>query len=185
MKPFVIRKSNTARPDVCLHLFKVCQKLQHELLDQRGITCLFEADSGALARWRCDAIGQIVETLVTEICQDTNARAGQITVSLHHTGQVWVLGVMDKGVRTFDTSIRFAQIASVNEPVAVLGGTSSARFNRFGATAAVVFVSRPWWPGVAELPTPMESMFSHPLEISRPSLQLSWAGAQPRLRVLN
>jgi len=143
----------TERPDVCAHLLVVCGWCQSEFLDTHGITCFFDVDSGAISVEKCDLIGQIVVTLIRQIGCEANieSRGGRITVTLHHTGQVWILAVADQGVRTFDYRTPVGSTAAVQGLARALGGTCRTQLTAHGAITAVLFVAKPWWVDTREL----------------------------------
>jgi len=127
--------------DVCAHLFKVCGSCRKAFLDARGITCIFDVDSGALASWTCNILEQIVLTLIMEICcgSPPTARRGQITVSLRHAGDTWILAVMDEGVRHFNDGRTINRTSSVEELASLLNGSCRIRLTADGAITAVLF----------------------------------------------
>lgn len=85
---------------------------------------------------------------MTEVCRGLppqKCHGGRITVSLHHTGQIWVLAVTDEGLRNFDDGRMIDRISSVNGLALSLKGSSRTRLASDGATTAVLFSAMPWW----------------------------------------
>lgn len=140
-------RGDNAPRDVCAVLFEVCRSLQKEILDTRGITCFFDVDGGALPLWQCNAIGGILRKLFHKICSRAHdgAGGGRITVALHHTGQVWILGVTDKNIRAFKWEEQLAEDSLVKELAGCLNGTYRTQTTAQGATSAVLFIVRPRW----------------------------------------
>jgi hypothetical protein len=93
--------SHEPRSDVCARLFALCLSCQRELLDARGITCLFDVGGGTLANWKLNIVAEIITDLMAEICHAAvvGTRGGRITVSLHQRRNLWILAVVDEGIR--------------------------------------------------------------------------------------
>ncbi len=86
--------------DVCRYLFELCKRLESTFLDRRGITCLFDVNSGWLAGSRCRILGLVVAALVIDIASHARVRpqGGTITVSAFSRGKFWYCSVSDSGV---------------------------------------------------------------------------------------
>jgi len=137
-------KESPIRPDVCAHLLKVCEYCQHNLLDSRGITCLFDVDSGTLPATQCEAIGDVVKGLMHQICESkTEAAGGRITVALHHRDDAWMLAVRDQGIRTCERTQPFCQDRHLQNLALPLHGTYHTRAMPDGVLTAVAFLVEP------------------------------------------
>ena len=133
--------SKPERVDVCAHLLKICEHCQHDVLDVKGITCLFDVDSGILPAWKCTVLGRIVDTLVHEICAQSRPvpMGGRITVALHHRGGAWILAVKDEGVRAFERNAARSASNAVQGLTVALNGAYHVRPAGSGTVTAVAF----------------------------------------------
>ena len=133
--------SKPERVDVCAHLLKICEHCQHDVLDIKGIICLFDVDSGILPAWKCTVLGRIVDTLVYEICEQSRPvpMGGRITVALHHKGGAWILAVKDEGVRAFARNAPQSASTAVQSLTVALNGAYHVRPSGGGGVTAVAF----------------------------------------------
>jgi len=141
------RAERTAWVDVCASLLEVCGAVQRDMLDPRGITCLFDVDSGTISAWRCNILGRIVRELVGDICAqaELDHKGGRITVALHHKSHTWVLAVADEGVRTLHRNVPVHATERVMGLARPLKGTCRSRLTPRGAVTALLFtVKQPW-----------------------------------------
>ena len=142
------------RPRAQGYLLEVCKLVQKELLQSRRITLWFDLNSGSLSAWRCNAIGRIIQALVEDICRNSSTvPGGEIAITLHNSGQIWVLAVTDKGIRTHDHNLLQSQVSPVEELAAILKADCRMQLHLDGATNAVLFIAKPWWSSASELVT--------------------------------
>ncbi|MHB1204534.1 MAG: histidine kinase [Rhodospirillaceae bacterium] len=158
-----------ARLDVGAVLGDVCDACQAEVLAALGIRSTLHVDRGELPDWMCELVARVLRALIMEICRGDIQMAvgGRIEVTLHRTGQLWVLGVRDKGIRKFDPAMPASRVSSVQGLAMPLGSSCRTRLMPDGAVTAVLFYAKPCWPENA----PPHSPFS-----------FSYRRAEPRMR---
>jgi hypothetical protein len=131
-----------------------CAVLQADVLTPRGVTHTLNMDIGELSEEKCFLLGCILREMVLEIWRHDvlSASGGHIAVTLHHTGQIWVLAVEDVGIRRFDCRMPVSRISAVQGMAAPLAGTCRTRLLPDGAVTVVLFTVAPSWRGALSAP---------------------------------
>lgn len=89
------------KEDACAYLFTLCQRLDRDYLQPRGITCLFDVKGGSLRASCCHAMGLIIASLVVDIAVSakTAANNGVIAITVQRWGSIWAFSVADSDIQ--------------------------------------------------------------------------------------
>lgn len=142
--------SQPGHRDICAYLFQICGEAQKELLDARGIVCLFDVDSGPFPTEQCVTMGGILQLWFKEIC--TIARnGGRLTVALRRTAHSWILAVTDADIRPVGDDKYVGKDPAVAALASSLNASYRVRCADGGVTSAVIFVARAGQRGPGEM----------------------------------
>ena len=82
---------------MCTYMFEVCKRCETQFLNGKRISCLFDVDSGLVPCDVLSCVGEIVETLLSDIAHNQVARGpgAMINVTLRRQGPDWILAVSE------------------------------------------------------------------------------------------
>jgi len=87
--------------DVSKELFALCQRVQTEYLNDRGIDLLFDVSGGEMPATAYRKLEVLVESVIADIAQGPAYRTGgDLTLTVRRRGNVWVVGITERGGKT-------------------------------------------------------------------------------------
>ncbi len=127
--------------DACAYIFAICKRCQTEFLNWRRIGCLFDVDSGLIPADILSCLGELLESLLSDIAHSQIARTpgATVNVTMRHKGGDWILAVSENvnGFAKPGTSNR--RLAIIRALAQRINADSSVQTKSHGSLTAVMF----------------------------------------------